>query len=147
MIALLRALALLLVAGNSYAAADTTNEFITGVLGVPFKWHVSDKNTTVGSTVGGYLGYQMKTYHDLTITPIIGGGLALIDQSQFNSQSSTLKTGVSVAFGLVGRVGSTGTRGVQLGVIAGCDWLGKGQHYQYEGKPWIAFEVGYNFSL
>lgn len=135
------------VAQHAFAAADTTDEFVTGVLAVPFKWHIADKSSTMGSTVGGYLGYQTKTYRDLTVTPIIGGGLALIDVGTAGGQNSIIGTGISVATGLIGRVGSTGTTGVQLGLIVGVDWLGRSAGYRYEGKPWLAFECGYNFSL
>jgi hypothetical protein len=130
----------------AHAAQDDTNEFVTGVLAVPFKFHLSDKTATLGSTVGGYLGYQTKTWRDLSVTPIVGGGLAMVDQSTLTTQSN-IGTGVSVAWGLIGRVGSSGVKGVQLGLIAGIDWLGRGSNYRYEGRPWVAFEVGYNFSL
>jgi hypothetical protein len=136
----------IVIADLCKASTDDTNEFVTGVLAVPFKWHLSDKSVTLGSTIGGYLGYQTKTWHDLTLTPIVGGGLALIDQSTPTTQAP-LGTGVTVAFGMIGRVGTFGTQGVQIGIIFGRDWLGQGAKYKYEGKPWIAFEVGYNFSL
>lgn len=124
-----------------HVRAQTADEFVTGVLAVPFKWHLSDKSASVGETLGGYLGYQTKAFHDLTITPVVGGGLAMVNQS------TVVGAGVSIASGLIGRVGTTGTQGVQLGLICGVDWLGKSARYQYEGKPWLAFEVGYNFSL
>lgn len=137
----------LAIAVQCKAASDDTDEFVTGVLAVPFKWHLSDKSVTLGSTIGGYLGYQTRTWHDLTLTPIVGGGLALIDQNAVGQQNAQVSTGVTIAFGLIGRVGSSGTKGVQLGLIFGRDWLGKGANYRYEGKPWLAFEVGYNFAL
>lgn len=135
------------VADLCKASPADQDEFVTGVLAVPFKWHLSDKSVTLGSTIGGYLGYQTKTWHDLTLTPIIGGGLALVDQNAPGSQGTPLSTGVTVAFGLIGRVGNAGTQGVQIGIIFGRDWLGHSSNYKYEGKPWLAFEVGYNFSL
>jgi hypothetical protein len=129
---------------TSRCNAATEDEFVTGVLSVPYKWHLSDKSLTQGSTIGGYLGYQTKTFQNLTVTPILGGGLAMVSQAQPGGSGAALSTGVSLASGLIGTVGS-GSTGVQLGLVLGIDWLGNGSHYRYSGRPWLAFEIGWNW--
>lgn len=128
------------------AAPADENQFVTGVLSVPYKWHLSDKSITVGSTIGGYLGYRTKTWRNLSITPIVGGGLAMVSGDLPGLPGTSTSTGISLASGLIGTVGS-GATGVQWGVLVGVDWLGHNANYRYEGKPWLAFEVGYSFAL
>lgn len=145
---MLFAVAILTVACAVLCKADPTdeNQFVTGVLSVPYKWHLSDKSVTVGSTIGGYLGYRAKTWRNLSVTPIIGGGLAMVSGDLPGLPGTSTSTGISLASGLIGTVG-TGSTGVQWGVLVGVDWLGHSANYRYEGKPWLAFEVGYNFGL
>lgn len=156
----------LVVAGTLYSidkktlntAEITSRGWVTGILAVPFKFHIANKSTTAGSTVGGYVGFRTNFYNSFTITPIVAGGLALISTQPAQVQtgnSSTptgsntgtqTSTGFSVAAGLIGSASNSGASGAQFGVLVGLDWLGKSTNYQYEGKPWIAFEIGYNFS-
>jgi hypothetical protein len=30
--------------------------------------------------------------------------------------------------------------------VLGADWFSKAANYPYEGKPWLAVEIGYKFS-
>jgi len=140
----------------------TTQALVTGILAVPFKFHFSDHSTTAGSTLGAYVGYQTTFLNMFTITPILAGGLALISTapaqattmtasgttSPSTNSSSQTATGFSVATGLIGSVlsGSNSSSGAQIGLLIGCDWLAKSSNYAYNGKPWIAFEVGYKFT-
>ena len=138
----------------------TSQSLVTGILAVPFKFHLSSKSVTAGSTIGGYVGYQTSFFNLFTLTPILGGGLALVDTSPAQPTTSTTSTtpapqssgtqssyGFSVVTGLIGSVSSAAaSSGVQFGVLVGLDWLSKTSNYPYEGKPWIAFEIGYNFS-
>jgi hypothetical protein len=153
------------VAGHVYTinkkfltATDYTSQgLVGGVLAVPFKFHIAGKTTTSGSTIGGYVGYRTNFSNWFTITPIVAGGLALISAQPAQASSggspgaaapntgSQTSSGFSIATGLIGSVSNTGS-GSQFGILIGLDWLGKGANYQYEGKPWIAFEIGYNFS-
>jgi hypothetical protein len=129
----------------SLALVRYTNQgFVSGVLAVPFKMHISDRSVTAGSTIGAYIGYQTSLFNSITVTPVFAGGLALVPVSNLNSPNATTATGVSVATGLIGTWGPHGT-GIQVGVLVGVDYVGKQQNYQYEGKPWLSFEVGYSF--
>jgi len=136
---------------------------VTGILAVPYKFHLSDHSATVGTTIGGYVGYQMSFQNLFTATPILGMGLALVSSSPAQVNSSTTGTnggkspasqtsngatnaGVSLATGFIGTVSNQGKGGLQYGLVIGIDWVGKTAHYAYEGKPWLAAEIGYNFS-
>jgi hypothetical protein len=141
-------------------ASATIQGFVSGVLAVPFKFHLSDHSTTAGSTIGGYVGYRTSVANAFTVTPVIAGGLALISTSAAQVTTSTSSTtttptpvggqtsaGFSVATGFIGSVTSAASKGAQFGVLVGIDWLGKKSNYAYDGKPWVAFEIGYNFAL
>lgn len=129
---------------------------VAGVLVVPFKFHISNRSVTAGSTIGGYLGWRTSWFDSFTFTPIISGGLALIStqpaQAAMTPSSGTPSTsntqtisGFSVATGLIGTVANGVASGTQYGLLIGIDWVGRSANYQYEGKPWLAFEIGYNF--
>lgn len=135
---------LTLVIASQCKAAEGDDTFVTGILSVPYKWHLADKSITVGSTIGGYIGYQTKAWKGIEVTPIIGGGLALVSGDIPGLPGTSTSAGVSLASGLIGTVGTTN---IQWGVLTGIDWLGRSANYRYEGKPWLAFEVGYNFRL
>ena len=135
-------IAKLALLGGKYASQS----FVSGILAVPFKWHLSDKSVTMGSTLGGYVGYQTTVFNAITFTPIVGGGLALISQNPPGGSGNATYSGVSLATGLIGTIGP-GSTGVQWGIITGMDWLGHSAQYPYEGKPWLALEVGFNFGL
>lgn len=147
-------------------ASPTIQGFVSGVLAVPFKYHLSDHSITAGSTIGGYVGYRTSVGNQFAITPVLGGGLALVSTSAAQASnagatgspntttngtatnsSSQTSSGLSIATGFIGSVTSAASKGAQFGIILGVDWLGKNSKYAYEGKPWIAFEVGYNFAL
>ena len=137
---------------------------VTGILAVPYKFHISDRSATVGTTIGGYVGYQTSFQNLFTVTPIFSLGLALVSSSPAQagsnansatptsssgtpSASSGTNAGVSVATGFIGTVSNQGKSGLQYGFVVGIDWVGKSVHYAYEGKPWFAAEIGYNFSV
>jgi hypothetical protein len=144
------------------AASELTNTkiqsqgLVTGFLAVPYKFHVNDHASTVGTTIGGYVGYSFAQFGRFSVTPVLGGGVALISTqaaqatssgttpaSTSSSTSSQTNAGFSLAGGFIGTIGSSNT---QIGIVFGSDWLGHKANYPYEGKGWLAFEVGYNFS-
>jgi hypothetical protein len=138
-------------------ASPTIQGFVTGALAIPFKFHLSDRSVTAGSTIGTYIGYRTSIDNTVAITPVVAGGLALISTAAAQASSSgtttstsggtQTSTGISIATGLIGSVTSASASGAQFGILVGADWLGKKSNYAYEGKPWIAFEIGYNFAL
>lgn len=131
-----------------------TSGFVSGVLVVPFKYHFSDHAVTSGSSVGGYFGRRFGFFNS-SIAWIAGGGLAVISNvpakknfSTDDSQTSSEDTkdnqmGFTLATGLLGTIGQSNA---QIGLLVGWDYLRDDVDYKYEAKPWLAFEVGYNFS-
>jgi hypothetical protein len=148
------------VIGNVYYVSDSeytakqlyATGVVTGILAVPFKYHFRDHATTAGSTLGGYIGLS-KTYPSAgQFSLILGGGLALVPitaattnstSTSTTTNSSGTLTGISIATGIIGKVGSTNT---QFGVLFGYDFVDKNANYKYDGKPWLSFTVGYSFS-
>lgn len=140
-----------------------------GVLAVPFKFHFSDHALTGGSTIGGYLGFT-QDWGFTQVSEIFGAGLALVSTtsatSNFtnttpagstsrafatgtststsgNTPSTSTLTGLSIAVGLLGKLGNTNT---QFGVLIGTDLVEKSATYKYNGKAWLSLSIGYNFS-
>ena len=139
------AAALLAIAGAAYASTGpkapqerlpepTQYGFVGGVLTIPFKFHLSDDTMTGGSTLGGYLGWK-QSWMGLTWTPIVSAGMAM--------PTGNYGPGLSVASGFIGSVSNTS---MDWGIVLGVDWFAKAAHYPYEGKPWLAVEIGYNFA-
>lgn len=108
--------------------------FTGGMLAIPFKFHPTDHSLTGGGTVGGYVGWKT-SWMGLTLTPIVSAGLTMTD--------AKYGTGFTVASGFVGSVSNTP---IQLGLVYGVDWYSNAVHYPYEGKLWLAVEIGYDFS-
>lgn len=107
--------------------------FTGGMLAIPFKFHPSDHALTGGGTVGGYVGWRSE-WMGLTLTPIVSAGLTMSD--------ATYGTGFSVASGFIGSIANSP---IHLGLVYGVDWYAKTVKYPYDGKLWLAIEVGYNF--
>lgn len=107
--------------------------FTGGALTIPFKFHVNDKSLSGGGTLGGYVGYRTQ-YKGLTLTPIASAGLTMTD-SKYGS-------GLSLASGWIGSIGASN---MHFGLVYGVDWYSQAVKYPYNGKLWLAVEVGYNF--
>lgn|GEM_PF-6307104 len=155
---------------QDYAAdKDLSLGISYGVLAVPFKYHFNDRALTGGSTIGGYLGFT-QDWGFTQVSEIFGAGLALVSTTAATSNfsnaaptgassrafstdaatatsgttpSTSTLTGLSIAAGLLGKLGSTNT---QFGVLIGTDLVEKSASYKYNGKVWLSFSVGYNFS-
>lgn len=137
--------ALLAIAGVAHASTGpkapgqklpppTQYGFVAGVLTIPFKFHLSDDSMTGGSTLGGYLGWKM-SWMGLTLTPVVSAGMAM--------PTGNYGPGLTVAGGFIGSVAKTP---MDWGIVLGVDWFSKAAHYPYEGKPWLAVEIGYKFA-
>ncbi len=131
----------LLFATAAYAGAPASDlppptqyGFVAGVLTIPFKFHLSDDTMTGGSTLGGYVGWKM-SWMGLTLTPIVSTGMAM--------PTGNYGPGLTVAGGFIGSVAKTP---MDWGLVLGVDWFSKASHYPYEGKPWLAVEIGYKFA-
>ena len=116
--------------------------FTYGALVVPFKYQLSgDKAFTGSATLGGYVGYRFMTIHELAITatPIAFAGASNISVSGTSGTSNAM--GFSWGIGVV----VTLKGAFQLGGVIGCDSVNSSANYEYNNRPWAAFEIGYSF--
>jgi hypothetical protein len=113
-----------------------------GALVVPFKYQLTkDKEFSGGSTIGAYAGYRFEWLNRLgfTAVPIVFGGASNISVNSGGNNKSVM--GFSYGLGLIGTYQT-----FQSGVVLGWDRVGKNEGYMYNGKPWIAVQVGYSFA-
>jgi hypothetical protein len=125
--------------------SGTTRTGITyGTLMIPFKYHTTGaKDFTGSATVGGYSGYRVEWLRRIgvTATPIAFMGASNISVAAPGGTGTDNVMGFSYGIGLIG----TFKGSFQTGVVLGWDRVGKSAGYQYNGKPWIALEIGYAF--
>jgi hypothetical protein len=111
-----------------------------GGLVVPFKYQLMGNHDLTGAgTIGAYVGYRIESIDiiGLGLTPIAFGGATTYG----NSGSDSNLLGISGGFGLI----STIKGAFQMGGVIGWDHFGGTNNYQYNGKPWVAIEIGYAF--
>lgn len=116
-----------------------------GALVVPFKYQTTGaKDFTGSASVGGYAGYRFESLRSIgvTATPIAFMGASNVSvPSSATASTSANVMGFSYGLGLIG----TFKGSFQTGLVVGWDRVGKSAGYQYNGKPWIALEIGYAF--
>jgi hypothetical protein len=115
-----------------------------GALVVPFKYQLrGDKQFTGGASLGGYAGYRFESLQKigLTATPIIFMGASSVTVPGNTPDDSKNLMGFSYGLGLVG----TFQNSFQSGLVLGWDRVGKNDGYKYNGKPWIALQIGFAF--
>jgi hypothetical protein len=122
-----------------------------GVLTVPFKYHVTGAKAFTGSaSVGPYAGYRTDNEglgYGLSFIGFLGASNIAVPQNS-NGSGSTASTnstqnlfGVSYGLGVV----ATLKTNFQLGLVVGADRVNANANYEYNGKPWVAAELGYAF--
>ena len=114
-----------------------------GALVVPFKYQLKGDNDFTGSaTLGGYVGYRFETIRQigLTATPIVFLGASNISVNEADDAAKNVM-GASFGFGII----STLKGAFQIGAVLGWDRVGKSAGYEYNGKPWLAIEIGFAF--
>jgi len=118
-----------------------------GALLVPFKYHLGgSKSFTSSASVGGYIGFRQdrsgKTGLALEYIGFLGAATVPVAQN-VNGQSSTQNmSGVTYGVGILGTVKGS----FHMGVVFGADRVNASAHYEDNGKPWLAVEIGYAFS-
>ena len=118
-----------------------------GALLVPFKYHLNgSKSFTGSSSVGGYIGFRQdrsgNTGLALEYIGFLGAATVPVAQN-VNGQSTTQNmSGVTYGVGILGTVKGS----FHMGVVFGADRVNASAHYEDNGKPWLAVEIGYAFS-
>ncbi len=118
-----------------------------GALVVPFKKQLSGNKdfTSNSASVGPYIGYRWSKGTLGVALELVGyAGLTSISVPQnVNGQNTSQSlSAISYGVGLIGII----KQNFQVGVVIGADHTNANSGYQYNGKPWLSFSLGYNFS-
>ncbi len=116
--------------------------FTYGALLVPFKYYTRTNEFKGAASLGGYLGYRIdpSASFGIGVTPVIFGGGTAIEVAK--DDSTTTLAGASYGLGFLGTV----KREFEFGLILGWDRVSKSEDFDNNGKPWIAFSLGFDFS-
>jgi hypothetical protein len=116
-----------------------------GAIAVPFKYHLTGAKELTGSaTVGPYLGYRTDRGglgYGVSFIGFLGASNIAVTTTQNGQSNSSNLAGFSYGVGAIGSVKGN----FQLGGVLGFDRVSANAGYQYNGKPWIALELGYSF--
>ena len=121
--------------------------WVYGALLVPFKYHFDDKSFSSASTIGPYLGYSMGGFgFDTAFVVSIGLSSLVVANENGSGDTSTLQ-GFSYAVGFIGSANKNNDP-VHFGVLVGVDRAGSNSTvpYKHEGEPWVAVQIGFNFT-
>ncbi len=118
-----------------------------GLLAVPFKYHLSGAKDFTGSgTVGPYVGYRTQNSgfgYGISYILFLGGSNISVTQASNGNAPATTQNLAGFSYG-VGAI-ATIKGHFQLGGVLGFDRVSSNANFQYQGKPWIALELGYSF--
>ena len=115
-----------------------------GILALPFKFHTLSRTFSSGATVGPYVGRRVLT-QGTGLTWAVSVGLT---QTTVNRDGySTSASGIALAAGAIFDV-NKGSSPFHTGLFLGHDYFGKvGGATPDQGRgPWLAMQVGYDFS-
>jgi len=117
--------------------------FTFGALTVPFKYHLTgNKDFTGSASVGPYAGYRATgDYFGLSAIGFLAYSNISVAQNVNGQATSQNLAGVSYGIGLIGTLKGS----FQIGGVLGFDRVNGSAGYQYNGKPWLALEIGYSF--
>ncbi len=140
----------------------------TGVLAVPFKFHVHDRKFTSSASVAMYAGWRREitglgtndslwnrsvcyitascSNLDGQLIVFLGASLASLATSSTSSDGKTSSStqsfaGYSYGFGYLGNIKSD----VSIGAVVGWDRVSSGDSYPYNHRTWISIEIGKSF--
>jgi len=125
-------------------APPDRNGLTYGVLTVPFKYHFQGNKDIGGSaTLGPYAGYRATRggFYGLSFVGFVGASNVSVTQNIDGKSTTQTLAGLSYGAGIVATVKGQ----FQLGAVLGVDQVSKSANYQYNGKVWLAVELGYAF--
>ena len=117
--------------------------FAYGALIVPYKYYWNSEEFKGSTSIGPYMGYRFDPMGSIGIGAkfVIFAGITNIE-IQNSSGSTSNVTGFSYGGGLLGNIKNT----FQFGLIAGADRVSKSDDFDNNGKLWVAFAIGFDFS-
>ena len=114
-----------------------------GLLAAPYKFHFKDRSFSSATTLGPYFGRE--TLSGSTTRKLIGSvGITSVPvvTSDGKTTTTTNRTALSFSVGYLFDIG----KNFEAGFLLGVDTAGPRSGYQYNGKPWVALDLGYKFS-
>jgi len=130
---------------NLLATPPYIRGFTYGILYVPFKFHWgSIRDLSTGSSVGGYAGFKTNAYNNEINYVIFAGITSITVQQNINNTVTNQNiTGFSWGGGSLLNFAGGSFHG---GAVIGLDYVSSSANYRYNGQPWIAIELGFDFS-
>ena len=113
-----------------------------GVLTAPYKFQFSDRSFGSSATVGPYIGRVLE-WSNSSAKWVLSAGLTSVPiaTTQVGSTATTNRAALSFSTGLLWTL----NKEFELGFLVGSDVVGPNSQYQYNGKPWLALDIGYKF--
>jgi len=114
-----------------------------GILTLPYKLQLKNKDITAGATLSGFVGYrQLWLFAPSTI--LVSAGFAGIPTTDPNATNVETKLGLTLAGGIVFPI----TNQFQIGIITGMDHLGgeSGKQYPFNDRQWLSISIGTAFT-
>jgi len=122
-----------------------------GVLAVPFKYYASERSFGTGTSIGPYVGRRWGTpgsAYTFAVAGTLGSVKGEVRDAAGNITSTPDLQAFSLAVGFMWDIAKAPeVRAFKYGVFIGADWVGSDKVVQFKQnrKPWIAFQIGFDF--
>lgn len=132
----------------AYVNANDPDRFglVSGLLAVPFKYHLSgSKEFLGGGAIGLYMGYRFDRNALGLGTKLVGFAgptTVSVTQNVDGVSKSQSLSGFSYGLGLIGEL----KNGFQVGLVFGKDHVSKSAGYIDNGKTWLSISLGFEFA-
>lgn len=116
--------------------------FSYGALIAPYKYYKTRKEYIGSSTLAPFVGYRIDWNHlGIEFNPVLFAGATTIQDIDSEGDSSSL-FGFSWGGGILFELKDE----FNAGIIVGEDKVGRKENFKNNGKHWIAFSLGFDFS-
>ncbi|MCG7495621.1 hypothetical protein MHO82_01945 [Vibrio sp. Of7-15] len=116
--------------------------FSYGALIAPYKYYKTRKEYIGSSTLAPFVGYRIDWNHlGIEFNPVLFAGATTIQDIDSEGDSSSL-FGFSWGGGILFELKDE----FNAGIIIGEDKVGRKENFKNNGKHWIAFSLGFDFS-
>ena len=141
-----------LKASDLIAVGADRSGWTYGVLALPYKFHTDDKSFGSSVSIGPYFGRRWGvpgSAYTLAVAATIGTVKGEIRDAQDKITSTPDLQAFSLAAGWMWDIAKgAGSRPFKVGLFAGADVVGSDNavKYKHNRKPWVAFQVGFDFT-
>lgn len=133
--------------------------WVYGVLAVPYKYYPSSKTIAPAASIGGYFGRRWGTpgsaysFVGALTLGAVKGEIREASTDGGKTPGKILETpqlsALSGAFGFMWDLSKApGAKPFKIGAFVGVDRVSRGEiaKYPQDGKPWLALQIGYDFT-